>query len=891
MTAPTLKTVSVSSNSTIVLQFDRAVSAGDARIVISDGYGQTYSGNYGLSTRIVGATDKHVIDADSGQVSYSGQNVTITLSSPLKSGLNYSVTMEEGAISSGMGEGDWNAAISSPKFFNFVAPGNAASIATPSALVGATLHFTDTGSSSSDYVTGTLDQTISGNYTGTLGANDFIQVSLDNGASWHKATVNSSTKTWSYSEQVDEDNLVDGDNGLDGVLLARVGNTAGGSSAMVSQHYTYDDSLSPPSGLSLAGRALALDAESDTGASSTDGITRSASGVTLNVANLHGVHAGDRIEIIDTSNGSAVMGSYVIQASDLYYGDDYFASNFVAVSTFDIALNALSQGDYVLAARIVNVAGEVGAASASSTVVVDKTVPGGPTTTPVNEATSVSTDLSQLTFTFTEDIWVEAGTVITITDDQNPDNSQEVVLQSGAVDGHTLTVELSSALTSGTRYIVKGAAVMDLAGNSGITGDTDMLYFTTAGTYSGGGGSGGGGGPAPETPFVYIDDTHPASDSSLNGDGVTNNNQVFIQGLDSSGTWEYRLSASGDWQPAVTYLILPDGHYQADQIQVRQTVNGVTSDVGTIDYAVTIDTEAFSDDLLTPNNFNENTTSLTGTLSADAELSDQIVEVTLDHGMNWLDATLTPTDATHASWSLAANMENAEAFGLRLSDSAGNVTDTIYYLSSRDSSYNHPDYDDIIVVDGGGLDVVVLGDRVDFNGGGGYGDNVTTGADAKVVVGNDSVVATGGGSNTITTGFGARINNGSSNGDDTISSLSIEGAYIYAGGGDDVLTVRSSETLIMSSLNITGVEHLVLAGSGTNTLTITTDTVVQNFAGGDQLIIDGGNGTTNLRLDSTVWARGADQGDYAAYHSGQGSGSVAVLVGVDVNVTLLNLTA
>jgi hypothetical protein len=995
MTAPALTSVTVSSNTTIVLHFDRAVTAGDANLVISDGYGQTYSGSSGLSTRIVGATDKHVIAADDSQVSYNGMNVTITLTSPLKSGLSYSVTMDSDAVVDFANESAGNDAISSPKFFNFVASGSAPTIATPSAVVGATLHFTDTGTNTSDYVTATLDQTISGTYTGTLGTNDFVQVSLDNGASWHKASVNTGSKTWTYSEQVDEDNLVEGEGGTYGVLLARVSNNAGGSSASASHEYTYrNDPIEifinseairfsadtgssdhdlitktaaqaingtysgflasgqtvqvsvnggttwvntiagdgmwhtngtvtlvsgshsvmarvidtagntsqtayadyelDTTGLTLASRVLKLAEGSDNGVSTTDGVTSDATAVSLNVAGLHGVHAGDTIQIVDTSNGSAVVGSYVVQADDLFYGDDYFSDHpFLSQPTTlkNISLDSLTQGTHVLAARVVDVAGNIGVASATTTVKYDSLAPTVSSSSPAADATAVDADsLTTLTFTFNENILIEDGSYIYITDDHNPDNVQMLQLSSSAVSGKVLTITLEGALTHGTEYTVSGLNVFDLAGNDAFTGDDDMLYFTTDGTYDGGGSWGGGGGDVPATPSIYIVDTTPASDSSLDGDHVTKDNQVRIEGLDQTGTWEYRLNGSGDWLPGDTALTLPDGVYQAGHIEVRQTVNGVTSDVGTISHDVTVDTEAFNDDTLAGNGFNENSTSITGNLSADAELSDQIVEVTLNHGTSWLPATLSPTSATNATFSLSADMSSAEEYGLRLSDSAGNVTETIYYLSSRDSSYNHPEYHDITVVDTGGLDYITLGDHAVVSGGGGYGDVITTGDDAVVIVGNDSQITTGNGSNIITTGFGAIVTTGS--GDDVISCTNIEGGHIDAGAGDDLLTVTESGTpMMMSSLDITGVEKLLFAGSGSNAMSITTGAVVQGFAGGNQLTIISSGSGTSITLDDNVWGTGVSQGSYMAYHDGQGSGSVVLLIGTNITVNLVDLTA
>jgi hypothetical protein len=151
------------------------------------------------------------------------------------------------------------------------------------------------------------------------------------------------------------------------------------------------------------------------------------------VAGLHGFHAGDTIQIVDTSHSSAVVGSYVILDSDLYYGDDYFTiSKFsdTARSTVDINLDTLADGAHTLAARIVDVAGNIATASGTTTVTIDGKIPLMSTSAPLEDATGVSTGLTKLTFTFNENIAIADGTIVTITDDNNSNNYQEITLSS-----------------------------------------------------------------------------------------------------------------------------------------------------------------------------------------------------------------------------------------------------------------------------------------------------------------------------------------------------------------------------------------------------------------------------------------------------------------------------
>ncbi|MBV7538011.1 Ig-like domain-containing protein [Duganella sp. sic0402] len=752
------------AGSTITLHFDRAVSAGNGNFVISDGYAQSYMGINGLSTRIVGATDVHKLDDSDPQISYNGQDVVITLTSPLKAGVNYSVTMESGAVVDGSNGANY--AITSPKLFPFTASGTASTPpATPAAVVAPAIHFTDTGDSS-DYITAARDQQLSGSYTGTLGANDFIQVSLDNGASWHKATAGADN-SWSYNGVIDTTNLRQGEAGIfNGTLLARVSNTTGGSSATASHDYVYSNqsikvylgegfSFSLDTGVnsndritntadqtvsgsysgtllsgqklqvsmdngitwanasaangswqldvtllnganyiqarvidvagntsgvassyyqlktstvSLAGHELALVNGSDTGISSTDGITKYIEALTLNVAGLHGFAAGDTIEIVDTSNGSVVVGRYVVESGDLYLGNDYFSNGYddpTPRDTINISLNgSLNEGAHSLQARVVDRAGNVAASSVSANI--------------------------------------------------------------------------------------------------------------------------------------------------------------------------------------------------------------------------TVDTQAFSSDTLTGNHFIETHTSISGTLTADAAITDQIVEVTFDHGASWQQATLVKTDTTHATWSLAGlDLEQAVEYGVRIADKAGNITGAAYYMTSRDIGYYHPEYDDIVLYAGGGINPITVGARATVDGGGGYGDQITTGDDAHVVVGNDSKVVTANGSNFVSTGFGADITTG--NGNDTISCSSIDYVKIRAGLGNDTLTVRSlvtGLTLGLNGMDVQGVEALHFGDSGANELTINSGIAVRTFSDAGKLTITAAASGSHIHL-SALWVSDGAQGDYHAYHTSSGE---ILLIGQNIAV-------
>lgn len=974
-----LQSITYAGN-TITLHFDRAVSANNGNFIISDGYAQSYVGASGLSTRIVGATDVHKLDDSDRQIEYNGQDVVITLDSPLKAGLNYSVTMQAGAVKDGAN--GLNSAISSPKLFAFTAEGSpSAQPATPTASVNAKIYFTDTGDAN-DYFTNAQAQTVTGTYSGALQSNEFIQVSLDNGASWHKASTGSGN-SWTYSGQINTDNLLHGATSqLNGTLLARVSSLEGGSSATASQAYTFsnqpielgisDISFSADTGssnsdhvtntaaqtisgtyygtllsgqklqvsldggstwinttasdqewqadvtlqsgthsviaraidgagntsssteinyklltstVSLEGKDLILAAGSDGGVYPDDGITDHVAAVTLDVNGLHGFRVGDVIQIIDTDNGSAVVGSYVIQTGDLYYGTGDYLSvgqyNAAARTSLNISVNevdgvsVLSDGNHSLAARVLDVAGNVSAVDSDSVqVVVDSHSPVLDSKTP-QEGVELDASAAVLTFTFNENIVLGDDVTITVTDDDNSNNTFNISSDNIVFSGKTMTINLP-VLTSGTHYSMTGLVIRDLAGHAV---DFPALQFITSGIYTGN---------PPSTPIPYISDTAPDSadgNSGLYLDGITKSNQVSVEGL-SSSEWYYRLSPSDSWHSGSDFHFpLPDGTYLANQIEVKQTVNGVDSAIATIDHDITVDTQAFNIDTLSGNHFIETHTSVSGTLTTSTAITDQIIEITLDHGVSWQQATLTKTDATHAGWTLSnLDLSTALEYGVRIADAAGNVSSTVYYLSSREVSYNHPEYDDVTLYAGAAIDYITVGARATVYGGGGS-DVITTGDDAFITAANNAHIHTGNGSNFISTGFGANITTG--NGDDTIYCSTIDGATIRAGQGDDKLTVNTSvNNLVMGSqsVDIQGIESLHFGYSGANVLTINTGANVRTFSDAGKLTITAAFNGSAIHLGSE-WVSDAPQGGYNVYHS-SASGAEILLIGQNITVDI-----
>jgi hypothetical protein len=71
-----------------------------------------------------------------------------------------------------------------------------------------------------------------------------------------------------------------------------------------------------------------------------------------------------------------------------------------------------------------------------------------------------------------------------------------------------------------------------------------------------------------------------ASDTGVNGDGITSNGTMLVAGLETGATWEYSINQGTSWAAGSgTSFILGDATYPAGYIQIRQTNAGVTSSI------------------------------------------------------------------------------------------------------------------------------------------------------------------------------------------------------------------------------------------------------------------------------------------------------------------------
>jgi hypothetical protein len=912
LSQPVLQSVTANNSTTIVLHFDQEMDFGDGHISVSDGYSQSYLSGGSLLQRLVGVTDARKIglmegdntSGDDGQVSFSGNNVTITLSAALKAGVSYSITMGNGTLYSSAGGDEGGFGISSPTLFKFTAPGTVTTPSAPTAVAGAAIHFIDNGNSSTDYVTSISAQTVTGTYSGTLGSNDFVQVSLDNGASWHKATA--SGNTWSYTGGIETANLIAVSGGLGGTLLARVSNTSALSTATAGHSYVYNGVAADTA--ALTGHEVSLAGSSDTGILDNDGITKAATSVDVNVQGLHGFHVGDTVRILDTSNSGAIVGHYVIESGDLLYGSgDYIAVNYNNPNfreSLTVSLDApLSEGTHSLVAVMVDKLGVVSTAvSSAGTIVVDNVAPILSGSSPVENGTSVSVNLDKLEITFNENIAIEDGTVVTITD-LNSNSYQEVTLYSSDVCGNKLIINLTGTLNSDTEYEVKGAIISDLAGNVGVTGDNALLHFNT------------GSAPVqPDAPSFTFIDTAPASDelsSARHSDGVTGNPMIHVGDLTSS-EWYYRLSSNGAWiqgsGDSFQLTVAPGSHtgitYAANEVQVKQVQNGIDSEIYSNSTAITVIVPGPTavQDVDQTSGFNNGGTAITGHMHGSTDLPNEIVEVTLDGGTTWLAATTTLDGSGSFNWSLDLGSSGptlGDAVGVRVVDQTGTPGEFPYhgmlthtYLADDDATYT--DNSDVAIVFGGtGSDTITLGSNSYVTGGGGN-DHIVTGSYSEVYTGagNDTItagagsyVSAGDGNNTITVTAGASsLVTGGGNDLIDLGTYFASVTSVDAGAGTDTLAMSSATPVSLESLvnvsGMTGIDVLQLSG-GTVINLGANGTAVTNLSDASHLVIEG-DSSNSVQMGAN-WSLYSTGSSYAEYHAQDGAVVLIAVAMIEVS--------
>lgn len=298
----------------------------------------------------------------------------------------------------------------------------------------------DTGTSSSDFITSDTTLTVRGVLGAALGANEFAQISTDNGATWVNVTVAADGLNWTY---VDGRTLTNGTT----TWQVRVVDLAGNVGATGSQSAQID-TVNPAQVLTIASIST------DTGSSATDFITSDTT-LTLTGSLGAGLASGEVAQI--SLDGGATWTTLTTNGTQWTYTDS----------------RTLTDGSYVYQVRVLDLAGNTGPV-VSKTVVVDTI---NPTATPT--IVSYTDDVGQRQGTFSNSQATDDTTPLLNGVLSAPLASGEVVylyrngLLLGAVTmvGALNWTYSDSGLVSGA--YTYSARVVDLAGN--ITSSSDFV--------------------------------------------------------------------------------------------------------------------------------------------------------------------------------------------------------------------------------------------------------------------------------------------------------------------------------------------------------------------------------------------------------------------------------
>ncbi|ELW8651202.1 BapA prefix-like domain-containing protein [Salmonella enterica] len=297
---------------------------------------------------------------------------------------------------------------------------------------------------------------------------------------------------------------------------------------------------------------------------------------------------------------------------------------------------ALGQGSHTYSVSAADAAGNVSAASPSTTIIVDTIAPGAPGNLVIN------TTGNRVTGT------AEAGSTVTITSETG------VVLGTATADGTgSFTATLTPAQTNGQPLL---AFAQDKAGNTGIAAG-----FTAPDTR------------VPEAPIItnVVDDVGIYTGAIANGQ-VTNDAQPTLNGTAQAGATvsiynngallgTTTANASGNWS------FTPTGNLTEGSHAFTATATNANG-TGSVSTAATVIV-----DTLAPGTPSGTLSADGGSLSGQAE-ANSTVTVTLAGGV-----TLTTTAGSNGAWSLTLPTKQIEGqlINVTATDAAGNASGTL----------------------------------------------------------------------------------------------------------------------------------------------------------------------------------------------------------------------
>lgn len=512
----------------------------------------------------------------------------------------------------------------------------------------------DTGLSASDFITNDSQIIVNGSLTAQLGNNEKAQISVDGGASWIDLAVTGTT--WRYT---------DGRTLTDGTYQyqVRVIDNAGNVGATDSQNVVVD--LTAP-----AATTITVDSVSqDTGLSGSDFIT-----------------SDNQISLKGTLG--AALGSGDHAQISLDGGVTWTDVSVSGLSWTWVDTRTLADGDYNYQLRVIDDAGNI-SATTSQVVTIDTVAPDASKTIAI-DSISDDTGLSSSDFiTHDTSLTLHGSLGATLADGEYAQISIDggVTWQNVIVTGNSWYYVDGRTLGNATYdYYVR---VVDAAGNVGSSAHQQVTVDTVA----------------PDAVITVTVDNITVDTGFDNNDFLTSSTSYTLNGtlgaqpgageyvqvsMDGGTTWVNATVNGTQWSYNDTRT-LADGsyNYQVRVVDLAGNVGATTSQAVTVDthapqYGITIDsisedTGQSGTDFITM----DTTLTLNGSLGS-ALANDERVQISLDGGNTWTDATV-----TNQRWSYTDTRDLADGdytYQVRIIDQAGNVGSTSSQVVTVDTT-------------------------------------------------------------------------------------------------------------------------------------------------------------------------------------------------------------
>ncbi|HEO9335468.1 exoprotein, RTX family [Enterobacter roggenkampii] len=512
----------------------------------------------------------------------------------------------------------------------------------------------DTGLSATDFITNDSQVVVNGSLTAQLGNNEKAQISLDGGVTWIDLTVTGTT--WRYA---------DGRTLTDGTYQyqVRVIDNAGNVGATDSQDVVID--LTKPAATTITVDSITQ----DTGLSGSDFIT-SDNQISLKGTLGASLGSGDHAQI--SLDGGVTWIDVSVSGLSWTYVDG----------------RTLADGDYNYQLRVIDDAGNI-SATASQVVTIDTVAPDASKTIAI-DSISDDTGLSSSDFiTRDTSLTLHGSLGATLADGEYAQISIDggVTWQNVIVTGNSWYYVDSRTLGNQTYdYYVR---VVDAAGNVGASAHQQVTVDTIA----------------PDAAITVSVDNITVDTGFDNNDFLTSSTSYTLHGtlgaelgageyvqvsMDGGTTWVYATVSGTQWSYSDTRALTDGSHnYQVRVVDQAGNVGATTSQAVTVDtqapqYGITIDsisedTGQSGSDFITM----DTTLTLNGSLGS-ALASDERVQISLDGGNTWLDATV-----TNQRWSYTDTRDLPDGdytYQVRIIDQAGNVGSTASQVVTVDTT-------------------------------------------------------------------------------------------------------------------------------------------------------------------------------------------------------------